>query len=114
MVKLIVLENLDSYKTEYQGNFIRLVDRGSGDSEIYYLTSKGIYIKLNYDVQGAVLELINERDSQARLAVNYKSALRGIEEKNLRVGEIIEAGRDDSLSQWVENAKVIKSIFSKD
>jgi streptomycin 6-kinase len=118
MVTIFTVENAKDVTTAMRGNFIKLVDKKSGDVSITFLNGKGkLLVTLDYDVQAAVLDLLNDRDYQKRLAESFREEVRAIERRLAAIqapqpAAIPEVLRgDDSLSRWIAYAKVIKGIF---
>jgi hypothetical protein len=119
MVTIHTVENAKDVTTAMRGNFIKVVDKKSGTVSITFLNGKGkLLVTLDYDVQAAVLDLVNDRDYQKRLAESFKTEVRGMEGRLAAVKPapqpevILEGVRgDDSLSRWIAYAKVIKGLF---
>ena len=124
MVTIYTVEDLEMFRTNMRGNFIRFVNKKSGDTTILYLNGKGEKIFLDYDVQAAVLDLHTDRDSQMKAVVTLKAAVRGLEERVTDLQRppgthfipisppfIPEPQRDDSISRWVVNTRVISEAI---
>ena len=117
MVTIHTVENAKDVTTAMRGNFIKLVDKKTGDVSITFLNGKGkLLVTLDYDVQAAVLDLHGDRDYQLRLAESFRAEVRAMERRLAAVKpptpEIPEGVRgDDSISRFIAHAKVIKGIF---
>jgi hypothetical protein len=118
MVTIFTVENAKDVTTAMRGNFIKLVDKKTGDVSITFLNGKGkLMVTLDYDVQAAVLDLHADRDYQKRLAESFREEVRAIERRLAAVqapqpAVIPEGVRgDDSLSRWIAHARAIKGLF---
>jgi hypothetical protein len=118
MVTIFTVENAKDVTTAMRGNFIKIVDKKKWGVSITFLNGKGkLLVTLDYDVQGAVLDLVNDRDYQKRLAESFREEVRAIERRLAEIqapqpAVIPEVVRgDDSLLRWIAYAKVIKGIF---
>jgi len=118
MVTIFTVENAKDVTTAMRGNFIKIVDKKKWGVSITFLNGKGkLLVTLDYDVQGAVLDLVNDRDYQKRLAESFREEVRAIERRLAEIqapqpAVIPEVVRgDDSLLRWIAHAKVIKGIF---
>jgi hypothetical protein len=118
MVTIHTVENAKDVTTAMRGNFIKLVDKKTGDVSITFLNGKGkLLVTLDYDVQAAVLDLHGDRDYQLRLAESFRAEVRAIERRLAAIqapqpAAIPEVLRgDDSLSRWIAHARAIKGLF---
>jgi hypothetical protein len=113
MVTIHTVENAKDVTTAMRGNFIKVVDKKTGDISITFLNGKGkLLVTLDYDVQAAVLDLVNDRDYQRRLAESFREEVRAIERRlavvnapQPAVPEVVRG--DDSIQRWVVNTRII-------
>jgi hypothetical protein len=94
MVTIHTVENAKDVTTAMRGNFIKLVDKKTGDVSITFLNGKGkLLVTLDYDVQAAVLDLHADRDYQKRLAESFREEVRAMERRLARAikGLFVEA-----------------------
>ena len=118
MVTIFTVENAKDVTTAMRGNFIKIVDKKKWGVSITFLNGKGkLLVTLDYDVQGAVLDLLNDRDYQKRLAESFREEVLAIDKRLMaaqlsRPAAIPEVLRgDDSLSRWIAHARAIKGLF---
>lgn len=127
MVTIFTVENAKDVTTAMRGNFIKIVDKKTGDVSITFLNGKGkLLVTMDYDVQAAVMDLHKERDYQMVQATTYKAAARGLEEKIAEMtktaappaGELlpekitaVEPQDNDSIRRFIVNARIIKGLF---
>jgi hypothetical protein len=118
MVTIHTVENAKDVTTAMRGNFIKIVDKKTGDISITFLNGKGkMLVTLDYDVQAAVLDLLNDRDYQKRLAESFREEVRAIERRLAAIqapqpAVIPEVVRgDDSLAKWCAWTERVKKIF---
>ena len=117
MVQIFTVENAKDVTTAMRGNFIKIVDKKSGVVSITFLNGKGkLLVTLDYDVQSAVLDLVNDRDYQKRLAESFREEVRAIERRLAAVNapkpavpEVVRG--DDSLAKWCAWTERVKKIF---
>jgi hypothetical protein len=117
MVTIFTVENAKDVTTAMRGNFIKVVDKKTGNVSITFLNGKGkLLVTLDYDVQAAVLDLHADRDYQKRLAESFREEVRAMERRlataTAPTPVIPEGVRgDDSLSRWIAHARAIKGLF---
>lgn len=122
MVKIIPVRQLRD-DIENRHNFLRNTVTG----EVAYLDGRGNIHHLNFDIQGAVVEMAAElivmdgtiKKLKEKIAESkpidddgramYKAAIRGLEERNAILEE--KLGKDNSLHRWIATTKIIKGIF---
>lgn len=79
MIRMFRVVCEEDQTVRMRGNFLCVVDKAAGTSIICFFNGKGQRVKLDYDVQAAVLELCSEMDAQRNIAVT-----RGDETASLR------------------------------